>query len=85
MTSGLNSSFSLPYVCKDCGNDVGFRSRPRTMIERYILPLLLMQPVRCAHCFRREYRMIFTTVRERMSQVPAKPVEPAVTQNRHVA
>lgn len=85
MSKSLSSPFSQPYICKDCGNDVGFRSRPRTIVERYILPLLLMQPVRCAHCFRREYRMIFTEVRERLSQVPAKPVEPAVTQTRHVA
>ncbi len=44
---------------------MGVRSRRRTCTERYILPLLLMQPVRCAACFRRDYWPIFTTVRER--------------------
>jgi hypothetical protein len=51
------------YRCRDCGREVGFRSQPRNSIERYILPLLLMRPVRCAECFRRDYRLIFTRVR----------------------
>jgi uncharacterized protein with PIN domain len=53
------------YRCRDCGRELGFRSRPRTVVERYILPVLLMQPVRCAACFRRDYWLIFTMVRER--------------------
>jgi len=58
-------SCSKVYHCRDCANEVGVRSHPRTFIERYILPLLLMQPVRCADCFRRDYWLIFTGVRER--------------------
>ena len=61
-----------PYVefhCRDCGSETGFRSRPRTFTERYILPALLLQPVRCGECFRRDYRLIFTPVRERPSNV----------------
>jgi hypothetical protein len=57
--------FAKPYRCRDCGKGVGFRSRPRTLLERYILPLTLMQPVCCAECSRRDYRLIFTPVRER--------------------
>ena len=53
------------YRCRDCGRELGFRSRPRTVVERYILPVLLIQPVRCAACFRRDYWLIFTMVRER--------------------
>lgn len=52
------------YRCTDCGRKVGFRSRPHNLTERYILPLFLTQPVRCAECFRRDYRLIFTPVRE---------------------
>ena len=44
------------YRCRDCGSEVGFRSRRRTMSERFLLPLLLLQPVRCGECFRRDYR-----------------------------
>jgi hypothetical protein len=35
------------------------------LIERYILPLFLTQAVRCTECFRRDYRLIVTKVRER--------------------
>jgi hypothetical protein len=61
----LRFRFAKPYRCRDCGKGVGFRSRPRTSMERYILPLTLMQPVRCAECSRRDYRLIFTSVSER--------------------
>ena len=60
------------YLCRDCGSEVGFRSRRRTATERYILPLLLLQPVRCAECFRRDYRLIFTQVRDRLADGPLK-------------
>lgn len=55
------------YRCRDCGGKIGFRSRPHNSMERYILPLLLTRAVRCAECFRRDYRLIFTPVRERSS------------------
>ena len=58
-------SFANPYRCRDCGGGDGVRSRHRTWTERYILPLFLMQPVRCASCFRRDYWSIFTSVRDR--------------------
>ena len=52
------------YHCRDCGREVAYRSRPRTFVERYILPLLLMQSVRCAACFRRDYWLVLTSVHE---------------------
>jgi hypothetical protein len=55
------------YRCRDCGSEVGFRSRRRSFTERYLLPLLFLQPVRCGECFRRDYRLVFTPVRERLS------------------
>jgi len=53
------------YRCPDCGRTVGFRSRPQNLMERYMLPLVLTQPVRCAECFRRDYRLILTPMGER--------------------
>ena len=50
------------FRCRDCGGKVGIRSRCRTFSERYILPVFLLQPVRCENCFRRDYRHIFTPV-----------------------
>ena len=60
------------FHCDDCGGDTGFRSRRRTFSERYLLPIFLLQPVRCAECFRRDYRFIFMPVRERLSEVVVK-------------
>jgi hypothetical protein len=75
-----------PYRCRDCGSEVGFRSRRRTLTERFVLPLLLLQPVRCGECFRRDYRLIFTPVRDRLSDTPRiMPAKPAPTSNRNVA
>jgi hypothetical protein len=80
-----------PYRCPDCGSDVGFRSRKRTFTERYLLPVFLLQPVRCGECFRRDYRLIFTKVQARLSEmpriVPAKPpsAKPPSMPNRNVA
>jgi hypothetical protein len=58
----------FPFHCFDCGSESGFRSRPRTFSERYFLPIFLLQPVRCAECFRRDYRVIFTPVKERAQE-----------------
>ena len=66
------------FHCDDCGSDTGFRSRRRTFSERYLLPVFLLQPVRCAECFRRDYRLIFMPVRERLSEAVAKPPVSAI-------
>ena len=76
------------YRCDDCGCEVGFRSRRRNFSERYLLPVFLLQPVRCAECFRRDYRLIFTPVRDRLSEVSGMtpmPMARAQGTNRNVA
>jgi hypothetical protein len=91
MSKSPDQRSSHPYICPDCGTDVGFRSRPRTLTERFILPLLLLRPVRCGYCFRRDYRLIFTQVRDRLSEVTAMKTPlvanaaPARPTNRNVA
>ena len=86
MSPPPDSTFARPYQCHDCGSAVGFRSRRRTFTERYLLPLFLLQPVRCGECFRRDYRLIFTRVKERLSDTPRMmPGKPRVTANRNVA
>jgi hypothetical protein len=76
-TASSRQSWFESFHCRDCGSEVGFRSRRRTLSERYILPLLLLQPVRCGECFRRDYRLIFTHVRERLSDVTGTMTIPA--------
>jgi hypothetical protein len=56
---------SKPFQCRDCGSLQGYRSRPRTFTEKYVLPALGLRPVRCADCFRRSYQWAFIQVRER--------------------
>ena len=87
MSNAPDSPFSQPFVCRDCGSEVGFRSRRRTLAERYILPLFLLQPVRCGECFRRDYRLIFTRVRERWTETPRiVPIkQSSAPSNRNVA
>jgi hypothetical protein len=53
------------FHCSDCGSLQAFRSRPRTAAEKYLLPIFLLRPVRCAKCFRRDYRLVFLQVPER--------------------
>ena len=74
-----------PYRCSDCNSEVGFRSRRRTLTERYILPLLLLQPVRCGECFRRDYRLIFVPVHNRLIETPRMGAKPVTRPNRNVA
>jgi hypothetical protein len=86
MRPSPDSPFAQPYRCHDCGSEVGFRSRRRSLTERYLLPLLLLQPVRCGECFRRDYRLIFTQVRDRLSDTPRMmPVKHDVAPKRNVA
>jgi len=75
----------LEFHCEDCGSDAGFRSRRRTFSERYLLPVFLLKPVRCAECFRRDYRLVFMPVRERLPDPVKKLPTPVSRPNRNVA
>jgi hypothetical protein len=75
----------LEFHCDDCGGKVGFRSRRRTFVERRLLPIFLLQPVRCAECFRRDYRLVFVPVQERLPQVVMKVPISATGSKRNVA
>jgi hypothetical protein len=86
--SGFFQQFK-EFHCRDCGSNIGFRSRRRTLTERYVLPVLLLQPVRCGECFRRDYRLIFTKVKDRLSEVsgmiPVAQLPRPAAHNRNVA
>jgi hypothetical protein len=85
MTNSPDSPFAQPYRCHDCGSETGFRSRRRTFTERFLLPLFLLKPVRCGECFRRDYRLIFTPVRDRLSEVSRIGPAKVVTAKRNIA
>ncbi len=75
----------IEFRCDDCGCETGFRSRRRTFSERYLLPIFLLQPVRCAECFRRDYRLLFVPVKERLPEPVKKMPAPLANSDRHVA
>jgi hypothetical protein len=86
MSTSPVSGFTHAYMCHDCGSEVGFRSRRRNFLERFLLPVMLLQPVRCGECFRRDYRLIFTAVRDRLSETrKIPPAKQPATANRNVA
>lgn len=43
------------FRCRNCGTQEAYRSRPRGVIEKYVLPLLLLRAVRCERCYYRSY------------------------------
>jgi hypothetical protein len=53
------------FYCRGCGGQEAYRSRPRSFFEKYVLPLLLLQTVRCERCYHRSYVPRTITVLER--------------------
>jgi hypothetical protein len=49
------SRFFEEFNCRGCGGQEAYRSRPRGFFEKRVLPLLLMQTVRCERCYHRFY------------------------------
>lgn len=48
-------TFSVEFHCRGCGAKEAYRSRPRGFFETYVLPIFLLQPVRCDRCYLRNY------------------------------
>ena len=49
------SRFFEEFYCRECGSQEAYQSRPRSFFERRVLPLLLLQAVRCERCYHRVY------------------------------
>lgn len=49
------SRFFQVFHCPECGNDEAYRSRARGLIEKSLLLVLMLKPVRCDHCYHRSY------------------------------
>ena len=72
------SGFFEEFCCRGCGGQEAYRSRPRNFFEKYLLPLLLLQTVRCDHCYLRTYVLRTVAVLERPLP-PRKPPQSSVT------
>ena len=64
---------SREFECRGCGGKDAFRSRPRGLFERYVLPMLSLLPVRCDRCYRRSYVRASVAVRERSQAERKRP------------
>jgi hypothetical protein len=51
-------------TCPCCGNHVAFYSRRRSFTEKFLLPIALLRPYRCAECFERYYRSMFSQAKQ---------------------
>jgi len=45
------------FNCPGCGHDEAYFSRSRGLFEKFLLPLFLLRPVRCARCYHRSYAL----------------------------
>jgi hypothetical protein len=66
LTSPSWSRFFEEFHCRECGLQEAYRSRPRGFFERRVLPLLLLQAVRCERCYHRRYALRTIPTLERL-------------------
>jgi len=50
----------VQFHCRDCRSYQAYRSSARNLFEKYLIPLLLLQTVRCERCMERKY--VFRTI-----------------------
>jgi hypothetical protein len=55
----------ITFQCRECGRNNAYHSRKRSTFERCLLPLFLLRPARCEHCFCRQYVTVLCEVQER--------------------
>ena len=60
--------FARLFECQNCGGFNGYSSRPRSLAEKYILPLFFLRPVRCGDCSCRTFQNRFVPVQTRNVQ-----------------
>ena len=63
------NGFFREFRCRHCGSDAGYRSRPRSFLEKYLAPALFLRPVRCGDCYRRTLRPVSVPLREKRKAV----------------
>lgn len=61
------------FRCPECGNDEAYRSRRRGLLEKGVLRLLMMRPVRCDRCYHRSYLLRSVPLPQRTAPVAKRP------------
>lgn len=67
------------FRCPGCGNPDAYRSRPKGLFEKIILPVLMLKPVRCERCYHRSYAFRTVPVQERISPDKSSPANPSTS------
>jgi hypothetical protein len=76
------SRFFDEFHCRGCGGHEAYRSRPRGFFERHVLPLMLLQAVRCERCCHRSYIFYAIPAMERAALERKQPQnQPSDTSN----
>ena len=68
------SRFFGNFRCPECSGRVAYRSRPRGLFEKHVLPVMLLQAVRCERCYLRVYALSMRPVLERFPSI-SKPLQ----------
>jgi hypothetical protein len=64
-------AFFTRFVCHGCWSERGYLSRPRSFAEKYVLPIFLLRPVRCADCYQRSVRPFTVALSRRRDSLKA--------------
>jgi len=64
-------AFFSRFVCLGCLSERGYLSRPRSFADKYILPMFLLRPVRCAECYQRSVRPFTVALSRRRGSLKA--------------
>jgi hypothetical protein len=49
-----------PFTCPMCHGQEGFCGSREGLLEQFLLPALMIQPIRCTQCDRKSYRFPFS-------------------------
>jgi hypothetical protein len=77
--------FSTEFRCPNCSADDATQSRARGFFEANMLPILLLQPVRCERCYLRSYVSRWVPARERPQRKPPNSETNPASGKRRVA
>ena len=77
--------FSVGFRCPNCSSGDASQSRARSLFEARILPIFLLQPVRCERCFLRSYVSRWVSARERPQRKPPQSEMNPASGKRNVA
>jgi hypothetical protein len=64
-------AFFTRFVCLGCLGERGYPSRPRSFGDKYVLPIFMLRPVRCADCYQRSIRPFTVSLSRRRGSLKA--------------